>query len=155
MLMWIIIIAVLIIGLALIILELVFIPGTTVVGLLGLVFTIVGIVITYNHFGSDVGLWVLLITLTITAISLFYSFKSGSWSKFSLKSSINSKVNEGSTSLLQVGDEGITLSALRPMGKAEFNEKIFEVSSQGNFIEPKQKIKIIQISSQQIIVEPV
>lgn len=155
MLMWIIIISLLLIGLALIIVELVFIPGTTVVGLLGLVFTVVGVVISYNHFGSETGLYILVTTLAITLLTLFYSFRSGAWSRFSLKKSIDSKVNEGLVASLNVGDEGVTVSTLRPIGKAEFGHKIFEVRTLGGYVEPRQKVKIIEIQSHQITVEPI
>ena len=155
MLMWIIVISLLLIGLTLIIVELVFIPGTTVVGLLGLIFAIVGIVISYSHFGNDIGFYILLATLASTLAALFYSFRSGAWSKFSLKSSINSKVNEGIMASLQIGDEGITVSTLRPMGKAEFNSKTFEVKTSGNYIETGEKVRITQIESHQIVVEPI
>jgi membrane-bound ClpP family serine protease len=155
MLMWIIVISLLLIGLTLIIVELVFIPGTTVVGLLGLIFAIVGIVISYSHFGNDIGFYILLATLASTLAALFYSFRSGAWSKFSLKSSISSKVNEGIMASLQIGDEGITVSTLRPMGKAEFNSKTFEVKTSGNYIERGEKVRITQIESHQIVVEPI
>ena len=155
MLMWIIIISLLLIGLALIIVELVFIPGTTVVGLLGLIFSIVGIVISYNHFGNDVGFYMLLGTLGLTLATLFYSFRSGAWSKFSLKSSMDSKVNEGMMATVQIGDEGITLSTLRPIGKAEFNSKTYEVKTSGNYVDRGEKVKITQIESHQIVVEPI
>jgi membrane-bound ClpP family serine protease len=154
MLMWIIIISLLLIGLALIIVELVFIPGTTVVGLLGLVFAVVGVVISYSHFGSDIGLYILLGTLATSLVAIFYSFRSGAWKKFSLKSSMDSKVNEGIMDSLHIGDEGITVSTLRPMGKAEFNTKTFEVKTSGNYLERGEKVKITQIESHQIVVEP-
>ena len=153
--MWIIIIALLAIGIGLIIVELVFIPGTTVVGLLGLIFSIVGIVISYNYFGNDVGFYILLGTLVTTLIALFYSFRSGAWTRFSLKSSMDSKVNEGMLKLLKVGDEGITRSSLRPMGTAEFSSQNYEVRSTGSFLESGTQVKIIQIQSNQIIVEPI
>lgn len=155
MLMWIIVLSLLLIGLVLIIVELVFIPGTTVVGLLGLIFTIVGIVISYSHFGNDIGFYILLTTMATTLAVLVYSFRSGAWSKFSLKSSMNSKVNEGIMDALQIGDEGVTVSTLRPMGKAEFNSKTFEVKTSGNYIERGEKVKITQIESHQIVVEPI
>jgi membrane-bound ClpP family serine protease len=154
MIMWIVVLSLLLIGLALIIVELVFIPGTTLVGLLGLIFTVVGVVISYNHFGSDVGFNILMGTLATTLVGLFYSFRTGAWTKFSLKSSIDSRVNEGSTDQLKVGDEGITVSTLRPMGKAEFQGQNFEVKTLGGYVEPGQKIKIIQIQYNQIVVEP-
>jgi membrane-bound ClpP family serine protease len=155
MLMWIIIIALLAIGLALIIAEIVFIPGTTLVGVLGLVFSVAGIVISYEHFGSDVGFYILLGMGTATAGSLYYSFKSGVWSKFSLKSSSNSKVNEGMVADLTIGDEGKALSTLRPVGKAKFKNQEYEVKTLGDYVDHGTRVRIKLIMSNQIIVEPI
>jgi membrane-bound ClpP family serine protease len=154
MVMWVIIVALLAIGLGLIIIELVFIPGTTVVGLLGLIFAIVGIVISYRHFGSDVGLYILLGSSATALITLFFSFRSGAWTRFSHNSSIDSKVNEGMVKGLNVGDEGTTRSDLRPVGTAEFGDKNFEVRTTGAFLGTGTKVKIVQIQSNQIFVEP-
>lgn len=155
MIMWIVIIALLLIGLGLIIVELVFIPGTTVVGLLGLIFTAVGVAISYQHFGSDIGFYILMGTLVTTLVGLFFSFRTGAWTRFALKTSIDSKVNEGMTDALHVGDEGVTLSTLRPVGKADFNAQTIEVKTSGQYIEQGQRIKIVQIENNQILVEPI
>ncbi|MEO8475153.1 MAG: NfeD family protein [Chryseolinea sp.] len=152
--MWTVIIALLLIGLTLIIIELIFIPGTTVVGLLGLIFAIVGVVVTYVHHGSEIGIIVLAITLSVSLVVLFLSFRSGAWSKFSLKSVIDSKVNEGFLSSINIGDVGVTVSALRPIGKAEFNQKTFEVKTSGSYVDSGQAVKVTQIESYQIVVEP-
>jgi membrane-bound ClpP family serine protease len=154
MFMWVIIIALLAIGLGLIIVELVFIPGTTVVGLLGLIFTIVGIVISYRHFGNDIGLYILLGTSAAALVTLYFSFRSRAWSRFSHKSAIDSKVNEGMLKELNVGDEGTTRSALRPIGTAEFGNRNFEVRTAGTFLDSGTRVKIVRIQSNQIIVEP-
>lgn len=155
MLMWIIIIALLLIGLALVILEVIFIPGTTVVGLLGLIFTIVGIVICYQHFGDQVGFYVLLGSGAITLGALVISFRSGAWTRFSLKDTSEGRFNDGLSANLAVGDEGITTSALRPMGKAEFAEKNYEVKTTGAYLAAGVPVKIAAIAGNQIIVEPI
>ena len=82
MLMWIIIISLLAIGLSLIIVELVFIPGTTVVGLLGLIFTIVGIVVSYRHFGNDVGFYILIGTGVYHVAGIILQFSFGGMEPF-------------------------------------------------------------------------
>jgi membrane-bound ClpP family serine protease len=155
MLMWIIIITLLLIGLALVIIELVFIPGTTVVGLLGLIFSITGVIISYKHFGSDVGFYILIGMLVTTLLALFYSFRSDSWSKFSLKTSNKSKVNEGMAASLMIGDEGRAVSTLRPIGKADFKNQQFEVKTTGDYIEHGTRVRITQIELNQITVEPI
>jgi membrane-bound ClpP family serine protease len=150
---WFIIISLLVIGLALLIAEVIFIPGTTIVGILGVIFSIAGVLMSYDHFGSSVGFYVLLGTLIATAVALFFSFRSGAWTRFSLKSSIRGKVNEGITGELKPGDEGIALSALRPSGKAEFKDRIVEVRTDGRYAEAQSKVRIVQIDSNQILVE--
>jgi membrane-bound ClpP family serine protease len=153
--MWILIFALLAIGLFLIIAELIFIPGTTVVGLLGFAFAAVGIVISYRHYGSNIGLYILLGMSATTLLTLVYSFRSNAWSKFSLKTSSDSKVNEGLMTSLMVGEEGTTISTLRPIGKAEFQNRQFEVKTTGDYLETGKRIRIIQILSHQITVEPI
>lgn len=153
--MWIIIISLIIIGLVLFVVEVIFIPGTTVVGILGLVFMAVGVVVSYRHFGSDIGLYVLVGSAIGTLAALIYSFRSGAWERYSLKDSISSKVNEGLTDKLAVGDEGITVSTLRPSGKAEFKNELFEVRTSGHYIQPATRVRIISIEGMQIVVEEV
>jgi membrane-bound ClpP family serine protease len=72
-----------------------------------------------------------------------------------LKSSIDSKVNEGITTSLHVGDEGKTVSTLRPVGKAEFKDGQFEVKTTGEYVETGMRIRITGIHSQQVTVEPI
>lgn len=153
--MWILVISLLLTGLLLILVELIFIPGTTIVGLLGLGLSIAGIVISYQHFGSETGNYILMGMLVVTAVGLVYGFRSKSWTAFSLKSAIDSKVNEGMIASLKVGDEGQTISTLRPVGKAEFKEGVFEVKAMGGYVMPGTKVKIIQLQANQIIVEPI
>ena len=123
-------------------------------GVLGLVFAIVGILISYSHFGSEIGFYMLVGSTITTAAAIFYAFRAGAWKKFAHKSSIDSRVNEGIMASVRIGDEGITLSNLRPMGKAEFNNQTFEVKTSGNYIERGEKVKITRIESHQIVVEP-
>ncbi len=150
---WFIIISLLVIGLGLLIAEIVFIPGTTVVGILGIGFSIVGVLMAFDKLGQTTGYYVMLGTLSATAVALYFSFRSGAWSRFSNNSAIDSKVNEGSLAHLRVGDIGEAVSALRPFGKAEFGSTIIEVKSTGNYASPKSKLKIIRIESNQVIVE--
>ena len=152
--MWTIIVVLLIIGLALIIIEVILIPGTTIVGLIGVVFSVVGIVVSYKHFGKEIGFYILMGVSAATAVALFYSFRSEMWSRFSLKSAMDSKVNEGLTTSLKVGDEGKAISTLKPMGKVEFAGGQFEVKTLGDYVDVGTRVKIVFIESHSIIVKP-
>jgi len=76
------------------------------------------------------------------------------WGRFALKSTSSSKVNEGEVEELSTGQEGIALSALRPVGKAELANRTYEVKTIGSFVDAGTKIRIIKILSNQIFVEP-
>lgn len=153
--MWILILALLVIGLALLVVEIIFVPGTTLVGILGVIFLGAGVMSAYRNYGSDVGLYVLIGTGAATAVALFFSFRSGAWLKFANRSAINSKVNEGQKASLSMGDEGIAMSTLRPMGKVQFKGGDFEVKTLGDYVEVGTKVKIVHLDESQIIVKPV
>jgi membrane-bound ClpP family serine protease len=152
---WLAVILLIVFGLGFIVAEIIFVPGTTLLGLFGLIFTIAGIIISYVSFGSGIGTIVLALSILVGLAVTIYSLKSGVWEKFALKGAIESKVNEGEKEGLQVGEEGITVSSLRPMGKGEFNEKIYEVTTLGNYLTADTKIRIVSIKNNKIIVEPI
>ncbi|WKV10883.1 NfeD family protein [Marivirga harenae] len=142
-------------GLLLIIAELIFVPGTTFVGVIGLLLTIVGIFMVFDDYGNVAGYWTVAGTALVTILGIVYSFKSNSWDRFSLKSSIKSKVNDEDIFSFQVGEKGKTVSDLKPIGKAEIFGKIYEVRSKGEWIGAGQEIQIIRIDSKRIFVEPI
>ena len=152
---WLAVIVLVLFGLGFIIAEIIFVPGTTLLGLLGIVFTIAGIVISYLSFGAGIGTLVLTISIVVGTSVLIYSFKSGVWERFALKTSIKSKFNEGNLNEVQVGEEGITISALRPVGKADFRDKVFEVTTLGNFLASGTKVRIVSIKNNKIFIEPI
>ncbi len=154
MLEWFTVISLILFGLALIVAEIIFVPGTTVVGVLGFVFLIIGIGLSFHYFGKDIG-WITTGGAALASgFVLYYSFKANVWGRFALKSSNQAKLNEGEFDGLTTGQEGVALSALRPVGKAEVAGKTYEVKTLGGYVTSGTKIKIIRILSNQIIVEP-
>jgi membrane-bound ClpP family serine protease len=151
---WTTVSALILFGLLLLIAEIIFVPGTTLVGLVGFIFMAIGAGLSFRYFGGEVG-WTIVGGAAVVSGGLMYiAFKSNVWTRFALKSSIDSKVNEGAMVDLKPGQEGIAMSTLRPVGKAELLGKIFEVRTNGEYIETGTRIRIIRITSNQIIVEP-
>ena len=151
---WSIIITLIAFGLLLIVAEIIFVPGTTVVGFLGFGILLVGIFLSFRYYGSDAG-WITLGLSSVAAGLVFYfSFRTNVWKKFALKSAIKSKVNENAFEGLAPGQEGIALSALRPAGKGEVANRVFEVRTNGEYVDRGTRFRIIKIALNQIIVEP-
>ncbi len=141
-------------GLLLIVIEIVFIPGTTIVGIFGGLLSAYSIVKAYMEFGVETGHAFLLGNIIAGAVILIICFRSGVWSKFANNSVSEGKAIEDLDQELTIGDEGATLSDLRPIGKAEFKDKIYEVQTLGAFCNHPSKIIIIDISRHKIIVQP-
>lgn len=152
---WITVISLIVFGLALVVIEIIFVPGTTAVGVIGFLFVIVGAGLSFRYFGSEGG-W---ITVGCTAVSggliLYYSFSANVWGRFSLKSSSTSRVNDGELAQLAVGAEGETISTLRPVGKAEIGDRTYEVSTSGAYVDRGTKVRVVKIDAHRIFVEPI
>ena len=155
MLDWFTVALLLAVGIILIVVELIFIPGTTLFGVAGLVLTIVGVVLSFTTFGSNTGWLVLLGAFGALGVTLFFSLRTGAWDKLSLKQSNQGRVNEDKKHSVWKGDVGVTLSALRPSGNAEFKETILEVSTLGDYVDAGTKVRVIDVRPNKILVERV
>lgn len=152
---WLIVIGFISFGIILIIVEIIFVPGTTVVGIGGVICAGYGIYLAYSNFGPTAGTITLVVTGVISLVALVYSLKSNAWDRFSLKNTMQGKVNEEFAQKLEIGDIGESASSIKPIGKAIFNDKVIEVRSLGGWIGEKEKIKIIKIDQNRIFVEPI
>ncbi len=152
---WATILTLIFFGLVLVIVEIIFVPGTTLVGLAGFVFMVVGVWFAFSNFGREAGWTTLAGTTVASGLLLYLSFKSNVWGKFALKSAIESKVNEGALRHFEIGQEGVATSALRPIGKAEVSNQTVEVKTLGGYLEPGTRVRIVKVLPNQIIVEPI
>jgi membrane-bound ClpP family serine protease len=155
MIEWMTVISLILFGLALIVAEIIFVPGTTLVGLFGFAFLVAGVSLSFNYFGREIGWITVGGSAVASGVIVYFAFKSNLWGRFSLKTTSDSRVNEGELDGLATGQEGVAMSALRPSGKAELKDKTFEVRTQGAYVDSGTKIRIIKILSNQIIVEPI
>ncbi|NQZ76030.1 MAG: nodulation protein NfeD [Ekhidna sp.] len=152
---WLIITGIILLGTFLIVAEIIFVPGTTIVGILGFIFSGYGIYLGYSYFGAGTGTSILIATLLINVGALVVAFKSKSWERFSLKDTMKGKYNEDFQLELTEGDIGTTISSLKPVGKALFKEQEIEVRSNGGFVAENVEIEVLKIASSKIFVQPV
>ena len=149
---WLILITLIMIGLILVVTEILFVPGTTLVGIIGLFVTMGGIYYAFISFDTQVAWIILGITLLLNFTILFYGFRSGVWKKFALKESITSRAFDDRLLGLEIGMQGKTVSDLKPIGKAEFLDRIYEVKSNSGHISVGSKVIISKLENNTIIV---
>ncbi len=150
---WIIILILIVFGISLLIIEVIFIPGTTFVGIGGAICLGFGVYLGFEYFGTSIGFFILGISLIIVISSFVYGLKAQPWEKFSLKETMTSTVNESIGINLKVGNVGLATSDLKPVGKALFENEEIEVRTQGDFLSSGQKITIIKIDHSKVYVQ--
>ena len=155
MIEWTTVLSLILLGISLVVIEIVFVPGTTVVGVIGFGLSIIGVVLSFRYFGTTIGTTTATGTAVASAVILYFTFKSNVWGRFASSATMASRVNEEELRDLTEGAEGITVSALRPIGKAELNGKVYEVKSFGGYLETGTRIKVMRIQANQVIVEQI
>lgn len=148
------IILLLVCGMALIVLELVAIPGTTIAGLSGVGLSIWGIYKVFVEYGSFWGGIVIVFDVLICVVLLIWSLKTKVWKRFAQNEEISSKVNEIKTTV-NVGDKGKTITRLAPMGTALINNERMEVYTSTSFLDPKTDIVVEEVSGSKIRVNKI
>jgi len=150
---WLTLVLLLLFALALIVVEIIFIPGTSLFGLAGFILAIIGFWIGFSSMGKVAGFSVVAGFLVVAGVTIYYSFKKRAWERFALNTKIAGRVNDERRFLLQVGETGHTLSALRPAGKAEFGNHVVEVHTLGNFVDEGRPVRVIRIDHNKVFVE--
>jgi len=147
------IIALIGIGFLLILAEVFFVPGTTIVGILGVVLAGSGVYMVYQHYGATTGHLTLGIALVVFLISLIGGFRSKAWQKYAMNDSLHGKTNVLTAEQVQTGDTGKAVSAIKPMGKARINGENFEVQSYSDFIDSGEQVEVTKIAGKTIYVK--
>jgi membrane-bound ClpP family serine protease len=141
-----------VLGVLFLLLEILVIPGTTFAGIVGFALLFVGIWQAYASKGIVEGHITLGATLLVTVITLYYSFKAGTWKRMALKTTVDGKMDQLDGINIKEGDTGTSVSRLAPSGKAMINNDIVEVHTYGEFIDQEIEIIVISVKDNKIIV---
>lgn len=143
-----------ILGIILLLIEFTILPGITVAGVGGLLLFAYSVYLAFTSYGNLVGFLTLAFVLIASPILVLLLFKGKSGKKMVLNAVVSGVANEINQEKVKIGDIGITIGRLAPMGKIKVNEEVVEVRSTGTFIDPGVKVRIIHIEKSLITVEP-
>jgi len=144
-------------GLFLLVIEVLLIPGITIAGIGGALCMIAGIIIAFVSLGTITGVIVLLVTVVLTVITVVLMLKADTWKRLMLTKTIDGKVDlinkeEGK---VKPGDAGITVTRLAPGGKVMVNGEYYEAKSIDMLIDPRSEIEVVKIDDNKLIVKPI
>jgi membrane-bound serine protease (ClpP class) len=161
-----------IVGLALLAVEIFVLPGFGIVGVLGILCCFGALLLSFQTFilpnsqeqvnalMMNVFRITLSLGLDILALVVIARFLPESAPLRRLSIATVQKAEEGYSVAIPsfaklVGQEGVASSQLRPAGRATINRESYDVVTQGDFIEVGQKIKVLEVQGNRIIVTKV
>lgn len=147
------IISLIIIGLLLLFAEILLIPGVGIAGILGLVSLGGSCFYAFNQMGGTVGAIVTAVNVALVVGLSIYVLRAKTWKRLSLDTNIDSKAVADTG--LAVGDRGVTVSRLAPMGSARFDTELVEVKALEGFVDPEVEVEIVLMEDGKIYVKPV
>ncbi len=151
---WLIVLSLIVVGIIFLLLEILVVPGATVVGLFGLALVIAGIVVSFNQYGVTTGVMTLAGTLVASLVAIAFALRSNTWKRAMHSSALEGRVNVVDAEKVAKGDEGIAITRLNPMGKALIKDEYYEVRSLDNLIAENTPIIVIKVEGNKIIVKP-
>ena len=162
-----------IIGLALVLSELFIHPGTILPGLIGALLVAVSIVwaMVDRYPGAplipDAGmLLVPLLKLAAAAVlasaAIYFLAKHLPQSSFfhglvlSRRNPVGAALSptQSEYTRLSAGAQGVARSILRPSGKADFGGELYDVITEGQFVDPGTPVRVVAVEGARIVVEP-
>lgn len=148
------IVLLILVGIALLVAEFFVFVGSIVAGIAGFILTAMGVYLTYKTYGTTAGNYALLISAILFVIAVYFALRSKTWKKIALHSEIEGKVNTIEEHNINVGDTGITISKVAPMGKVRVNDVVVEAKSTGIYIEENTEVEVIKVNESNILVKP-
>lgn len=145
----------LLLGIALLILE-IFLPGFGIPGFCGLILEGIAIFFAATRHGTVAALIVTAIALVIIGLAVFFSFRSvtkGRLSKTSLILKDTEQAAEASAvPAVAPGDEGTVVTPLRPSGSVAFGDLRLDVIADGEFVDRGQTVRVLRLDGTKVIV---
>lgn len=163
-----------VLGLFLLIIELFFIPGTLIIGLLGAGLMLWSLLMGLVDMDPSVPVWhipsaaqfkyplqvlgtsiigsvvcIILLSAVLPKTTFYGQLVSATTSG---EQSVVTRENEEKS---MMGCEGVSVSTLRPGGKGKFEGKLLDVITDGEMISPGKRIRIVGFSAHDAIVEEV
>ena len=149
-------------GIFLIALEIFVVPGFGITGISGILAVIASLLLAFGWDNFEmavntVGISIIIVLIAIIILSIYLP-KSNMMKRIALQTSHKSCDGFEAHSKPDpnlIGTEGVAHSMLRPAGIALLNGKRTDVTTEGDFIEKGERIKVIKVDGMKVVVEKI
>lgn len=149
------IVLLLIFGAFFLVAELVFLPGVTLGAVLSVVSYGAAIYLGFDRLGFVGGMITLAVALALSLVVTIISLRAKTWRRLALNDKIESKSSDLPENSVKIGDKGIAISRLSPMGKVKIGGEMYEAKSIDKYIDQRSEIEVVGFENFTIIVRVV
>lgn len=147
------IITLILVGLVLIFAEILLIPGVGVAGILGILSMGGSCFYAFNQLGNTAGAIVTAVNALLLVALTIWVLRAKTWKRLTLDTKVDSKAVY-SDARISVGDRGVTVTRLAPMGMVRFGNESVEVKALEGMLDPEKDVEVVMIEDNRIYVRP-
>jgi membrane-bound ClpP family serine protease len=142
-------------GLFFLVAELVFLPGAALGVILSLASYAAATYFAFVRIGMVGGFITLGIILLLSLIATIISLRAKTWQRFALKNKVEGQSMQTPAEEVKIGDCGVTISRLSPMGKVLIGGKEYEAKSAEAYIDQRTEVTVTGFENFTIIVKSI
>jgi membrane-bound ClpP family serine protease len=142
-------------GLFFLVAELVFLPGAALGVILSLASYAAATYFAFVRIGMVGGFITLGIIIVLSLIATIISLRAKTWQRFALKNKVEGQSMQTPAEEVKIGDCGVTISRLSPMGKVLIGGKEYEAKSAEAYIDQRSEVTVIGFENFTIIVKSI
>lgn len=147
-----IIIALIVAGIILFIVEVMIIPGISLAGIMSVVCLVSANFYAFYQLGTTAGFITLAISILLSVAAIWWVVRSKTIERLALKKDIDSTVSAPVRAQVKVGDTGTAATRLALIGNALFDGHLVEVKSCDGFLDEKTPVVVERIDEGVIMV---
>lgn len=147
------IVVLVVVAIILFLLELLFIPGTSIAGISALACIVYANYYAFVNIGTVAGFITLGVSLLVCIGSIVLFFRSKMLDRIALTKEIDSTVDREAEKRVKVGDVGVSVTRLAQIGTAQFGDDVVEVKSVDGFLDENTRIVVCRIDKGVIMVK--
>ena len=148
-----IVVALLVLAIVFLLIELFLIPGLSIAGISSIVLAAISVWYAYSHVGAVAGNITLVGAFVFSVVAIWVFIKSRALEKMSLKTNVTGTVDKINEDQIRVGDKGMSVSRLAPMGKVKVNGVVVEAKTSDEFIDQGTQIVVVEVYQTNVLVE--
>jgi membrane-bound ClpP family serine protease len=148
------IITLILVGLVLIFAEVLLIPGVGIAGVLGLLSMGGSCYYAFAELGNTTGVIVTAVNALLIVALTIWILRAKTWKRLTLNTNIDAKAVVPEV-VVEVGQQGRTVTRLAPMGAARFGNNVLEVTSYQGMIDSGTDVKVVAVDGMKVYVDAV